>query len=618
VNYDPDESDPKGYALHRFSYSRELKLSAVEWACNTYVKGKKDGDLDVLITRYAAAKRLGITSTMLRNWTRNKLCIANQKRGSRRRRNSTIRGKEHRMEQALFEEFKEARKVGKAVGALWFRRYAKALYRQQYPQRVTQDPTSGRLLYANFKFSNGWFQGYRRRWRISNRCRTKTSQKPPEDFHEKVTAWLQFNRRQTVIIKGLSDLGLPRGEEVPLVGRFKLSEISNMDQTPLAFDFLSSRTYEEKGAPTVWLKESRSGWDKRQCTLQVCVSADGVPRCQPLLIFHGAAGLGDCRRREEMRKYAHGVDVLWNPKAYANEDTMLHWIKHIYRFSSAYSTLGVEQEPRLLSLDAFSAHLTPAVLRVLKANRTTVSVVPGGCTGMVQVLDVSLNKPLKDLIKQEQDDHYDRNIEEWQQEKYNIGERRILLTHWVAKAWKRLHLEYKDTIVQTFRNVGLALNPDGSEDIELKIKGIPDISVGDFAREDGLNQKEDGEEALALVLAEAAYEEEIALYGEELAFAEGDKDEEDIDLSVGCTYATDTLSRLPSQRTKRLPARDRYFLFAEAEEGDPACYEDPEDATIENEDPGDEGWDDEGSDNEFDPDEEAEDYEMVQEDHNML
>jgi hypothetical protein len=31
-----------------------------------------------------------------------------------------------------------------------------------------------------------------------------------------------------------------------------------------------------------------------------------------------------------MKKYAIGVDVLWNPKAYANEDTMLHWIKHVY------------------------------------------------------------------------------------------------------------------------------------------------------------------------------------------------------------------------------------------------------------------------------------------------
>ena len=115
-----------------------------------------------------------------------------------------------------------------------------------------------------------------------------------------------------------------------------------MDQTPLAFDFLSIKTYNEKGGSTMWLKESRSGWDKRQCTLQVCVSADGVPRCQPLLIFHGAPRLGNCRWKEEMRKYAIGVDVMWNLKAYANEDTMLHWLKYLYQFSSAYSSLGVE------------------------------------------------------------------------------------------------------------------------------------------------------------------------------------------------------------------------------------------------------------------------------------
>jgi len=159
-------------------------------------------------------------------------------------------------------------------------------------------------------------------------------------------------------VEGFSDVGLPRGKEVLVV---ELSEISNMDQTPLAFDFLSARTYNEKGAKTVWLKESRSGWDKRQCTLQVCVSADGVPRCQPLLIFHGATGKGGYQRKEEERKYALGLDVLWNPKAYCNEDTMLYWIKHIYRFSSAYSTVGVKQEPRLLALDAFSPHLTSVV-----------------------------------------------------------------------------------------------------------------------------------------------------------------------------------------------------------------------------------------------------------------
>jgi len=95
VNLNPDESDPEGYALHRNSYSRELKLAAIEWASNTYIKGKKDGDLDVRISRYAAAKRLRITSTMLRNWTRNRHWIANQKRASRQGRAVNTKGKEH-------------------------------------------------------------------------------------------------------------------------------------------------------------------------------------------------------------------------------------------------------------------------------------------------------------------------------------------------------------------------------------------------------------------------------------------------------------------------------------------------------------------------------------------
>jgi len=46
---------------------------------------------------------------------------------------------------------------------------------------------------------------------------------------------------------------------------------------------------------------------------------------------------------------------------------MLYWIKHIYRFSLAYLTVGVKQEPRLLAIDAFAPHLTLAVRRALKA-----------------------------------------------------------------------------------------------------------------------------------------------------------------------------------------------------------------------------------------------------------
>ena len=117
----------------------------------------------------------------------------------------------------------------------------------------------------------------------------------------------------------------------------------------------------------------------------------------------------------------------------------------------------------------------------------------------------------------------------------------------------------------------MALNPNGSKDAELKVKDIPDIAVGNYQRQDGLSQKEDAEKALALAVAAAAKKEDNVL--QEEGNEDDDKDGKDIDLLP-----------LPPQRTKRLPARDRYFLSQEAEEGSPLCLEDTADATIESQD----------------------------------
>ena len=54
------------------------------------------------------------------------------------------------------------------------------------------------------------------------------------------------------------------------------------------------------------------------------------------------------------------------------------------------------------------------------------------------------------------------------------------MTFQVADAWKKVHEEHKETIIKPFRQVGLSLNPDGSEDSELKIKDLLDIVVGDY------------------------------------------------------------------------------------------------------------------------------------------
>jgi hypothetical protein len=106
-------------------------------------------------------------------------------------------------------------------------------------------------------------------------CKTKQAQKPLADFCEKIEKWLQFNYKNTIINPG-SDCGISRLLAVPLVGRFKLSEITNIDQTSIVFKFLSGHIYKLKGVKTVWIKEQRSGWDRQQAILQVCIYTDRI------------------------------------------------------------------------------------------------------------------------------------------------------------------------------------------------------------------------------------------------------------------------------------------------------------------------------------------------------
>lgn len=56
----------------------------------------------------------------------------------------------------------------------------------------------------------------------------------------------------------------------------------------------------------------------------------------------------------------------------------------------------------------------------------------------------------------------------------------------VADAWDWLYAKKKVLIIQSFRHVGIALAVDGSEDSELRIKGLEDLIIGDW-HEGGLD-----------------------------------------------------------------------------------------------------------------------------------
>jgi len=82
-------------------------------------------------------------------------------------------------------------------------------------------------------------------------------------------------------------------------------------------------------------------------------------------------------------------------------------------------------------------------LSLLKESDITPSLIPGGCTSLIQVIDVSVNRPLKQMIQDELDTVLETMGEQALEALDNVrecafGKRRIIMTWAVGAAWERV------------------------------------------------------------------------------------------------------------------------------------------------------------------------------------
>ena len=202
-------------------------------------------------------------------------------------------------------------------------------------------------------------------------------------------------------------------------------------------------------------------------------------------MFKGKEHSNTKARRDELAKFPSDITVIYNKKAYANRENLKQQARQQYKQGSPYSPS--EAEPRLLVLNAFTAHKKKKTaekkaeeedfVTELKKLNCTISIVPPGATGYVQVLDGFANRKIKQLIREEEEAFYDDHEDEFKAGKFSMSDRRVLLGLWVSKVFKTLHNEFGHLIVKAFEQVGLSLNPDGSEDWKLKIRDLPGLSL---------------------------------------------------------------------------------------------------------------------------------------------
>lgn len=181
-------------------------------------------------------------------------------------------------------------------------------------------------------------------------------------------------------------------------------------------------------------------------------------------------------------RYDPWVRAIFNPKRYSKEVVTLDWMETDFFLTCTKAYPG---KPCFLALDVFAGQKTPAVLTAFRSSNTVTSFIPEGCTGLVQPLDTAVNKTLKSKISELLDEEHDKNPI-WTTGQFRLGDRRILMTWVIGEAWDWLHREKKELIVSSFWHVGISLVVDGSQDYELKIKGLEDLVIGDW-REGGLD-----------------------------------------------------------------------------------------------------------------------------------
>lgn len=389
-------------ATKRQSYTTSEKLKIIQFA-------EEHGNR-------AAQREFGIAESNVRLWRKSKENL--QKMPRLQRADRGRKAAWPRLEQDLMAWITEKRNNGLAILPAVVR--LKAF-------EISKDPKY-EIPAGQFKASNHWCQRFMKRNGLSLRQKTTLAQRLPPDYEEKIVQFQRFIIKQR------------RAHSYPL------HLVANMDESLIQFDMPSNRTVSKTGEKTVKIRTT--GNEKNRLTVVLTCAGDGS-KLKPLVIF----------KRKTMPKIAnkHGVVVAVQQKGWMDENIMKIWIEKVWRSRIG----GLGRRRSLLVLDSFEAHKTEQVKRSFKSENTDLAVIPGGLTSVLQPLDVCLNKPFKDRVRQKWMAWMAEGIHELTASGRQKKPSEELMCQWIGEAWRDIP---REMVANSFLKCGITNSLDGSED----------------------------------------------------------------------------------------------------------------------------------------------------------
>ena len=386
----------------RMSYSAAFKLKVISFAENA--------------NNSAASRHFGISEKLVRDWRKNQSVLENIPKSKKALRHGIASFP--KLEKALNDWVLNSRQNGYAVTRTGIRLQAMKLAKDEKFAVAT-----------TFRASAGWCTRFMTRHGLSLRQRTKIAQKLPNDLEDKILAFQKYV--------------IQKRKEIP----FEMSQIGNMDETPMSFDLPGNRTVNQKGEKNILVKTT--GHEKTNFTVVLSCLADGN-KLPPMIIF----------KRKTLPKstvFPSGVLVRAHEKGWMNETGVIDWMKNVWNKRPG----AVFNKRSLLVWDMFVAHRCEKVKKEAESSRTTLAVIPGGLTSLLQPLDVCLNKPFKDNVRRLWANWISSGLPT-ETKGGNLKKPDIvLIAQWVKEAWDAIPAEM---IVKSFKKCCISNELDGTED----------------------------------------------------------------------------------------------------------------------------------------------------------
>ena len=229
-----------------------------------------------------------------------------------------------------------------------------------------------------------------------------------------------------------------------------LNSIGAMDETPLQVEMPTPHTVSRKGEKSVCVKTR--GKEKNRFTAIPAAMMSGE-KLKLMIIFKGLKNL------PKGLVVPTNIHVTVAMKGSMNRLLMNEWKREVW---GKRLTPMARMQKSVILFDSYGSHIAPPILASFQRHyKTTVGVVPGGMTPLLQGIDTHINKSLKSVLKQRYKEFMRSGEAEYTRGGNKKGPSYQQLVDWCSVAWREMDTDLiKRSFTQTSVTNSGEVQPD--------------------------------------------------------------------------------------------------------------------------------------------------------------